>query len=146
MTTRLATSIRPQLFPKLKSQIFHHRLLSTASPAPNPPQVTSSVERIASKLPKRLQPYASRFLNRPVSHLTAFLLLHEITAIGPLGGLFWLFHTTQWSPPGIPGEWINGGIQKFGNYVCRPKEHFSRTLIGWWGIGEEEGLGELQGR
>lgn len=114
---RLAPSIRAQLFHK---QIFHRRFLSTA-----PPHATSSVERIASKLPKRLQPYASRFLNRPVSHLTSFLLLHEITAIVPLGGLFWLFHATQWSPPGMPGKWIDDGIQKFGNYVCSlvPRTH-----------------------
>lgn len=112
-TIYLAPSIRAQLFSKLKPQVLYHRFLSTAPP----PHSTSSVERIASKLPKKLQPYASRFLNRPVSHLTSFLLLHEITAIVPLGGLFWLFHATKWSPPGMPGKWIDDGTRKFGNYV-----------------------------
>jgi len=58
-------------------------------------------------------------VNKPFSHITSFLVLHELTAIIPLGGLFWLFHETHWTPPGLPGEWIAAGAEKFGNYARR---------------------------
>lgn len=130
-TFRFAPPIRIQLFPKLERQLLCRRF-STAPPSPSLPPVTSPAERITSKLPKGLQPYASHFLNRPVSHLTSFLLLHEITAIVPLGGLFWLFHAAQWTPPGMPGEWIDAGVQKIGNYVCGPSTLRGYCCIVYW--------------
>jgi len=90
------------------------RVLSTAPPPPS-----SRVEQVAAKLPKRLRPYASRFVDKPLSHLTSFLLLHEITAILPLGGLWWFIHKTQWSPPGLPGEWIRESLERFGKYTAK---------------------------
>ncbi|KAL7270303.1 hypothetical protein RUND412_006989 [Rhizina undulata] len=108
-----------RLLHRLPLRSLRHRLFSTSLPPPPPPQQqnVSKLEQIASKLPKRLRPYANRFIDRPISHVTSFLLLHEITAIVPLGGLFWLFHYTHWTPPGLPGEWIASGVEKFGNYA-----------------------------
>ncbi|KAI5780842.1 hypothetical protein EDC01DRAFT_667414 [Geopyxis carbonaria] len=84
----------------------------------SPPKSSSSrVEQIAARLPKSLRPYATRFAHSPGSHLTSFLILHEITAILPLGGLFWVIHKTQWSPPGLPGEWVQQGMERWGNYT-----------------------------
>lgn len=84
---------RPDLFTRPL-----HRRFSSASPAPPPPP--------AHKLPPSLRRYAKLFANKPVSYLTSFLILHELTAIIPVGGLFWYMHATSWTPPGIPQDLI----------------------------------------
>ncbi|KAH0606323.1 uncharacterized protein H6S33_003984 [Morchella sextelata] len=117
---RLLRQARTHLPFKPRRRFFSSAPPEAPTPIPTPtptPTPTSSAEAIASKLPKRLRPYASRFINRPVSHITSFLVLHELTAIVPLGGLVWLFHATKWTPPGMPGEWVAAGTEKFGNYV-----------------------------
>ncbi|PWW72767.1 hypothetical protein C7212DRAFT_223318 [Tuber magnatum] len=78
---------------------------------PQPPPETPS------SLPKALQKYAAHFRDRPLSHITSFLILHELTAIVPLGGLFLFFHKTRWTPPGVSGEWVVAGVERFGKYV-----------------------------
>ena len=30
----------------------------------------------------------------------------------PLIGLTYIFHKTQWTPPGLPGEWVTQGTEK----------------------------------
>lgn len=47
---------------------------------------------ILKRVPKFLQPYTRGFINAPVSHVTAFIILHEITALIPLIGFWYLFH------------------------------------------------------
>lgn len=47
---------------------------------------------ILKRIPKFLQPYTTGFINAPVSHVTAFIILHEITAIIPLFGFWYVFH------------------------------------------------------
>ncbi|CUS10581.1 unnamed protein product, partial [Tuber aestivum] len=83
------------------------------STAPQPPPEKSPI------LPKALRKYAAHFRDRPFSHITSFLILHELTAIVPLGGLFLFFHKTHWTPPGVPGEWVVAGVDMFGKYVRR---------------------------
>lgn len=73
------------------------RRFSTATPPPPP----------SPKLPPTLHRYAALFANKPVSYLTGFLILHELTAIIPVGGLFWYMHATSWAPPGIPQDLID---------------------------------------
>lgn len=48
---------------------------------------------------------ASRFKNAPLSYVTSFLLVHEITAIIPLFGLWWYFNKYDFVPPGLP-DWL----------------------------------------
>jgi hypothetical protein len=52
--------------------------------------------------------------------VTAFLLLHELTAVVPLFGLTALFHYTNWLPPFFSeGAWIKAGIERFARYSRR---------------------------
>ncbi|CAH2353051.1 hypothetical protein CLIB1423_09S01706 [[Candida] railenensis] len=60
---------------------------STINPIPN-----STAAKIAAKIPRWLRPYTTDFANAPFSHLTAFIILHEISAIVPLIGLWYVFH------------------------------------------------------
>ncbi|UNI18610.1 hypothetical protein JDV02_004865 [Purpureocillium takamizusanense] len=103
------------------------RLQSSQSPQ------ASRVDRITSKLPKRLQKYTAGLRNAPVSHIVSFLILHELTAILPLVALFALFHYTTYVPISYMtehfGEYVQGGIARFERY-------FSRK--GWFGFGQED--------
>jgi hypothetical protein len=64
----------------------------------------------------------------------AFLILHELTAIVPLLGLFGLFHYTERVPLGYMmdhyGEYVRSGVRRFERYFRRK---------GWFGFGTEEG-------
>ena len=112
-TTRLSPLLRlTRCFPPLKFRPLPRFYSTTPKNPPLPPP-----EKPPS-LPKALQKYASHFRDRPLSHITSFLILHELTAIVPLGGLFLFFHETRWTPPGLPGEWVVAGTEKFGRYVC----------------------------
>jgi hypothetical protein len=74
----------------------------------------SNVPTVPPSLRKLTAPLASA----PVSHVTAFLILHEITAILPLVGLAATFHYTNWLPEGwAKSEWVEQGVQKWGRYL-----------------------------
>lgn len=92
----------------------------------------SRIDRITSKLPRRLQKYTNGLRNAPVSHIVSFLLLHEITAIVPVLGLFGLFHYTDY----VPVNYVTG---HFGGYVeegvSRFEVYFKRK--GWFGFGQD---------
>lgn len=75
---------------------FGIRFNSTAG-TPRPKNADEIVKR---KLPKWAAKYADRFKTNPGSHLTSFLILHELTALLPLPLLFWLFHSFEWTPDG----------------------------------------------
>lgn len=65
-----------------------------------------------------------------MSHITAFLILHEITAIVPLLGLAATFHYTHWLPGWFAeGAWALEGVERFGKYFKRK---------GWIRSGEAE--------
>ena len=93
----------------------------------------SRIDRVTSKLPKRLQKYTIGLRNAPVSHIVSFLILHEITALVPLFALFGLFHYTNYVP-------VSYMTEHFGNYVqlgvSRFERYFSRK--GWFGFSRED--------
>ncbi|KAF4339576.1 hypothetical protein FBEOM_6526 [Fusarium beomiforme] len=91
------------------------------------------IDHITSKLPRRLQKYTSGLRNAPVSHIVSFLILHEITAIVPVLGLFGLFHYTNY----VPVDYVTG---HFGSYVEDGVGRFERyfTRKGWFGFGQNE--------
>ena len=100
----------------------------------------SRLTRLTSRLPRFLQRYTSPLISAPLTHISAFLLLHELTAIVPLFTLAGIFHYTQWLPPYISeGKWISNGVEKFGNYFRRKgwlgDEEYARRHR-WWGRGE----------
>lgn len=54
---------------------------------------------ILKRVPRFLQKYCIRFIDAPFSHVTAFLILHELTAIVPLVGIWWVLHKYNFSIP-----------------------------------------------
>ncbi|KAK3327603.1 hypothetical protein B0T19DRAFT_441568 [Cercophora scortea] len=90
-------------------------------------------ERILSRLPASLQKYTIQLRDAPVSHVVAFLILHEITAVVPLFGLFGVFHYTDFVPIGYM-------LENYGGYVREGVGRFERyfTKKGWFGFGSVE--------
>lgn len=85
-----------------------------------PPTAQSRIERFNRRMPRFLHKYTSALATAPLSHITAFLLLHEITAVVPLLGLAATFHYTEWLPPWFSeGAWVLKGVETFGNYFRR---------------------------
>ncbi|KAH7348993.1 hypothetical protein BKA66DRAFT_516631 [Pyrenochaeta sp. MPI-SDFR-AT-0127] len=92
----------------------------TTEPVIRPPSSQSRIERFNSRLPKFLHKYTNALANAPLSHITSFLLLHEITAVIPLFGLAGYFHYTHWLPSWFAeGAWIASGVERFGRYFKR---------------------------
>lgn len=90
-----------------------HRTASTTS-------TRSRFARVNLRLPKFLQRYTTPLLTAPLTHISAFLILHELTAVLPLLSLAGLFHYTHWLPPFISdSKWIAEGVERFGNYFRR---------------------------
>lgn len=87
------------------------RSFFTTKPPPPPPPSPSIPSKetppriltlLSRRLPKFLHPYTNRLVSAPLSHITSFLILHELSAVVPLVALFGLFHYTSW----LPGEWL----------------------------------------
>ncbi|XP_014550847.1 hypothetical protein COCVIDRAFT_114398 [Bipolaris victoriae FI3] len=84
------------------------------------PTSQSRIDRFNRRLPKFLHKYTNALGNAPVTHITSFLILHELTAVIPLFGLAGYFHYTHWLPPWIAeGAWIASGVERFGRYFKR---------------------------
>ncbi|KAK7716544.1 hypothetical protein SLS57_006572 [Botryosphaeria dothidea] len=78
------------------------------------------LQKRLANMPSRLQRYLSPLRRAPLTHITAFLILHEITAIVPLVGLAATFHYADWLPPYISeGAWVKQGVERFGRYFRR---------------------------
>lgn len=95
---------------------------------------TTKLDRIITRLPKPLRGYTSRLRSAPLSHVVAFLILHELTAIIPLLALFGLFH--YFTPISSWTEYI---LTRYGTYVSDGIARFERyfTRKGWFGFGED---------
>jgi hypothetical protein len=109
-----ATARLPQLLRR-----SHQRRYATEPIAP-PSSSQSRIERFNRRLPRFLHKYTNALGNAPVTHITSFLILHELTAIIPLFGLAGYFHYTHWLPPWFAeGAWIASGVERFGRYFKR---------------------------
>ncbi|PGG96712.1 hypothetical protein AJ79_09482 [Helicocarpus griseus UAMH5409] len=126
-------------FPSLRNPLSlpTRRPLSNPSapppnPKPNPNPANSSrlrarLQSFNNRLPCFLRPYTTPLLNAPVTHITSFLILHEITAIIPVLGLTGAFHYGEWIPALGDGR-VDEGVRKFGRWLRRK---------GWVEGGEE---------
>ncbi|PSN74530.1 hypothetical protein BS50DRAFT_567353 [Corynespora cassiicola Philippines] len=102
---------RQQLFP---------RRYATENTARSIPDSQPRIERFNRRLPRFLHKYTNALATAPLSHITSFLILHEITAIVPLLGLAATFHYTHWLPPWFAeGTWVLQGVERFGKYFKR---------------------------
>lgn len=80
----------------------------------------SRIDRFNRRLPRFLHKYTRALGNAPLTHITSFLILHELTAIIPLFGLAGYFHYTHWLPPWFAeGAWVASGVERFGRYFKR---------------------------
>ncbi|KAF7551465.1 hypothetical protein G7Z17_g4965 [Cylindrodendrum hubeiense] len=122
----IAVNWRPFLRPRTAPRVSRPHVRTESSQA-------SRVDRITAKLPRRLQKYTNGLRNAPVSHIVSFLILHELTAIVPVLGLFGLFHYTNYVPVtymmGHFGSYVQDGVSRFEKYFKRK---------GWFGFGQED--------
>lgn len=142
--SRLFHALRPLRQPGIRFAQPARRLNSTKPPSPSPTDAAagaaskqqSRADRILSRLPRSMQGYAGRLRSAPLSHVVAFLVLHEITAVVPLLGLFGLFHYG-----GASAAPMGYMMEHYGDYVRDGTARFERyfTRKGWFGFGQEEG-------
>lgn len=151
--TRLFHTLKPLRQAGTRFSQPARRLNSTKPPSkPSPPSSTeaaaaaaaaaaaskqqSRADRILSRLPRSMQGYAGRLRSAPLSHVVAFLVLHELTAVVPLLGLFGLFHYG-----GASAAPIGYMMEHYGAYVRDGTARFERyfTRKGWFGFGREDG-------
>lgn len=131
---RLSPLLRPRGFlPRMRTQHFARR--------PNSTNTQSRADKILSRLPARMQKYTTRLRGAPISHVVAFLILHELTAVVPLVALFGLFHYTDYVPLGYMmanyGGYVREGVGRFERYFTRK---------GWFGFGgANDAGGEVKG-
>ena len=115
----------PRSFAAIRQQSLRPNLLWTKSPkfrqtrsAATQAAPQTRIQRLESRLPAFLRRYTTPLRTAPVSHISAFLLLHEITAIIPLFGFAATFHYFDWLPPFIAeGALAKSGVEKFGRYL-----------------------------
>ncbi|KAL6835034.1 hypothetical protein V8C40DRAFT_233379 [Trichoderma camerunense] len=119
--------------PPFRSRPPALHLRSSIRPQSTEASGISRLDRLTARLPKRLQKYTNGLRNAPVSHVVSFMILHELTAIVPLFGLFALFHYTTYVPISYMtehfGEYVQGGVYRFEKYFKRK---------GWFGFGQED--------
>lgn len=73
----------------------------------------SKLNRVESRLPRFLRRFTAPLRQAPVSHVAAFFVLHELTAVVPLFGLAAFFHYSQWLPPYLAqGQWVREGTER----------------------------------
>ena len=115
----------PRSFAAIRQQSLRPNLLWTKSPkfrqtrsAATQAAPQTRIQRLETRLPAFLRHYTTPLRTAPVSHISAFLLLHEITAIIPLFGFAAAFHYFDWLPPFIAeGALAKSGVEKFGRYL-----------------------------
>ncbi|EXF81417.1 hypothetical protein CFIO01_01079 [Colletotrichum fioriniae PJ7] len=136
---RLRPSLRTirQQTPQTKTAL---RSNSTNSPPSSSSSSSRAADRILDRVPLRFQKYTTGLRKAPVSHVVAFLILHEITALVPLLGLFGFFHYTNFLPlEYVTGHWA--GYVRDG--VGMAERYFSRK--GWFGF-EAQDRGTMTGQ
>ncbi|KAF3009477.1 hypothetical protein E8E13_002836 [Curvularia kusanoi] len=107
--------------PQLRIPDKHTLRLRRFATQPTPPPTSASrIDRFNRRLPKFLHKYTSALATAPLSHITSFLILHELTAIIPFLGLAATFHYTHWLPSWFAeGAWVLAGVEQFGKYFKR---------------------------
>jgi hypothetical protein len=100
-------------------------------------------------LPLFAQRYAVGLRQQPVSHIASFLirnlfsvvsatdrirLVHELSAVVPLFGLFFLFSSLDWTPLDFTGDLIRKGLQVFESLVRRYDINLPLSKIQTYGL------------
>ncbi|EER41161.1 conserved hypothetical protein [Histoplasma capsulatum var. duboisii H88] len=116
-TTPLRPSIRPSSLHKFPlRQSFSTPPVSPPPPNPNSSRLRTRLHNFNNRLPRFLRSYTTPLLSAPVTHITSFLILHEITAVVPLIGLTGAFHYCGWIPALRNGA-VDEGVKRFGRWL-----------------------------
>ncbi|KAE8380828.1 hypothetical protein BDV26DRAFT_290090 [Aspergillus bertholletiae] len=110
-----ALSHQNRLFSPLKH--ICRRRFSTPPASPTPKDSTSRLRKLNDRLPSFLRVYTTPLLGAPGTHITSFLILHEITAIIPLFGLVTAFHYGNWLPDLTSSNAFEEGTRRFGRWL-----------------------------
>lgn len=95
---------------------FSRRARQVQQYSTKPP--ASRIASVESRLPVFLRKYIAPLRNAPVSHITSFMILHEITAVVPLFAFAAAFHYSNWLPPQVAEwTWVKQGMEKWGRYA-----------------------------
>lgn len=111
---------RPQIISRLLNPLRSPSRRTFSSPPPSsttPKDSRSRLRSLNDRLPPFLRAYTTPLLGAPVTHITSFLILHEITAIVPLFGLVGAFHYGNWMPDLASGGALDEGTQRFGRWL-----------------------------
>ncbi|KAI1818180.1 hypothetical protein GGS20DRAFT_393900 [Poronia punctata] len=136
---RPITAFRPPRIPRLSSRALPRpRNQSTKTTTTTKATTTKRTDRILTRasrfLPHRLRTSLQNLRSAPLSHIGAFLILHEITAVLPIFGLTYLFHAMDWVPTswvlGPWAAWAEDGLKKYVPYFRKKK---------WFGLDREDG-------
>lgn len=109
-----------------RAQTPSARTYSTPPTSPKTSQVNvngaySHMRRFNDRLPRFLRTYTTPLFGAPVTHITSFLILHEITAILPLFGLVGVFHYGGWMPnfasETAESNAFDEGVARFGRWL-----------------------------
>ncbi|KAK3493894.1 hypothetical protein B0T13DRAFT_321436 [Neurospora crassa] len=151
-----------------QQQTRHNSTHSTNPSNPNPSNPNANnanearITRLLSRLPRFLHPYLSSLRSSPSSFVVAFLILHEITAVVPGLGFFYLFHYCggddddkeedhkDKDKEGSYGkrfeEWVMGWMMELGysEVMVKKMEGFERWFKrkGYFGFEREKGDGK----
>ncbi|EPX71285.1 uncharacterized protein SOCG_01504 [Schizosaccharomyces octosporus yFS286] len=114
--------------------VFYPRYRQYSSKLPSQRPTISKSQNLWNRCLKLAGKQAGSFKDKPLSYAVAFLFLHELTAILPLPAFFFLFHSLDWTPPGLPTEYLEKGagvasriFEKIGYNI--PIEQVSKVLI-----------------
>ncbi|KAJ5323715.1 hypothetical protein N7476_002315 [Penicillium atrosanguineum] len=104
------------------SRTPRRNLSSSPQPAPSSSKDSQSrLRQLNDRLPRFLRAYTAPLLGAPVTHITSFFILHEITAVLPLFGLVGAFHYGNWMPDLTSGTGENNafdeGAARFGRWL-----------------------------
>ena len=90
---------------------------STSAPTPGSPP--KGLDRVAARLPPFLRRYIEPLRSAPLSHITSFLVLHEVTAVVPLFGLAGLLHYSSVDVPDYikDSRWVQESTGRWERYA-----------------------------
>ncbi|KIW79408.1 hypothetical protein Z517_06020 [Fonsecaea pedrosoi CBS 271.37] len=120
----LKHSLSRAVSPRTRNPLLRRWLSTPKTEPPRSPKLKDDqaalrtrFDRFIERTPRFLRPTVTGLRQAPVSHITAFIILHEITAVIPLFGLAGAFHYWNWLPPYFAeGAWISAAVEKFARY------------------------------
>lgn len=83
---------------------------------------------ILRRVPRRLLPYVQRFANAPYSHVVSFFILHEVSAIVPLMGLWYVFNALDFAPL----DWAPLWAVEHGQDMLKPYIDVEKGIFRHW--------------